>query len=303
MHMKNSVEIIKLNPTLSDKDVDKFKGALLSDKDYNTLITYDADVFCKETGATIAKFRKKVIPSKICKDAFENLKSASKPTNNRPYSGGKTNKKGNTTQYRIKKDGKISKTNQAMTSVNSGIIGYFDRNARFPYCRQTAFNEKEFSKFKKAYPIIKFVDNAYAELMPKEYKLQKQEADKTAQDFVIKDTAFTTVTVNKNWQTAVHTDAGDFEKGFGNLVALRKGRYIGGYFVVPKWGVAFDLQNSDLLLVDVHQWHGNTPIKLIDKDAKRISLVMYYRKNMIACGSAEEETDRAKHRQYGDKLN
>ena len=95
-----------------------------------------------------------------------------------------------------KKDGTMSKTNQAMTSVNSGIIGYFDRNARFPYCRQTAFNEKEFSKFKKAYPIIKFVDTKYAELMPEHYARQAKVADETSQDFVIRDTAFTTVTVN-----------------------------------------------------------------------------------------------------------
>jgi hypothetical protein len=139
--------------------------------------------------------------------------------------------------------------------------------------------------------------------MPNEYKLQREVADNTSKDFVIPDTAFTTVTVNKNWQTAVHTDKGDFEEGFGNLVALRKGRYTGGYFVVPKWGVAFDLQNCDLLLVDVHQWHGNTPINKIDDDAKRISLVMYYRKNMINCGTADEENEFAKKRKEGTKLN
>lgn len=302
MLMKKSVEIIKLKPTLSDKNVDNLQGALLSEKDYNTLITYDADVYCQETGKCIAKFRKKIIPSKICSDAYENLKQASQPTDNRSVSIGE--KENGTFQIkRIKKDGTVSNTTRALTDVNSGIIGYYDREARRPYCRQTSFNEKQFNKFKKAYPIINFVNKAYSELMPDKYKLQRNEADKTSQDFVIPNTAFTTVTVNKNWQTAVHTDAGDFEKGFGNLVALRKGRFLGGYFVVPKWGVAFDLQNSDLLLVDVHQWHGNTPIKMLDEDAKRISLVMYYRKNMIHCGSSQQETERAKNRKDGDKLN
>jgi hypothetical protein len=300
--MKESVEIIKLKPNLSDNQVDKLKGTLLSEKDYNTLVTYNADVYCEETGQCVAKFRKKVIPSNIASNAYNALKSVAISSSNRGISGGSMNDKGTFSEQRIKKDG--TKSNTALVdAVASGIIGYFDRNPRTPYCRQTAFNEKQFNKFKKAYPIIKFVDRAYAQLMPEQYKLQRDEADKTAQDFVINDTAFTTVTVNKNWQTAVHTDAGDFEKGFGNLVALRKGRYVGGYFVVPKWGVAFDLQNSDLLLVDVHQWHGNTPIKILDEDAKRISLVMYYRKNMIHCGTSEQETDRAKHRKEGDKLN
>ena len=64
-----------------------------------------------------------------------------------------------------------------------------------------------------------------------------------------------------------------------------------------------DLQQCDLLLVDVHQFHGNTPINKIDEDAKRVSLVMYYRKNMISCGSAEEEMNIVKRRQKGTHLN
>lgn len=290
------VNVIKLKARLSDDEAKKLAGNLLSENDYNTLITTDTDVYDEETGDCIAKFRKKVIPSNIAKNAYDNLKSAAKPSSNRAVGSGEPSK------LRRKSDGTISNTN-IVKQVNSGIIGYFDRNPRFPYCRQTAFNEKQFSKFKKAYPIIKFVDTMYAKLMPDHYALQRAEADKTSQDFVIKNTAFTTVTVNSNWQTAVHTDAGDFEKGFGNLVALRSGRYTGGYFVVPKWGVAFDLQQCDLLLVDVHQWHGNTPINKIDEDAKRVSLVMYYRKNMISCGSAEEEMNIVKRRQRGEKIN
>tara|TARA_R100000541_G_scaffold8779_1_gene16330 strand:- start:4174 stop:5052 length:879 start_codon:yes stop_codon:yes gene_type:complete len=290
------VKIIKAKPAIKDEDVSKLSGELLSESDYNTLITYDADVYCEETGVCIAKFRKKVIPSNIAKDAYKNLKNASSSTSNRATGSGEEARK------RILKDGTKSNTN-IVAPVNSGIIGYFDRSPRYPYCRQTAFNEKEFSKFKKAYPIIKFVDNYYAKLMPKKYKLQRDLANSTSNDFVIKNTAFTTVTVNKNWQTAVHTDNGDFEKGFGNLVVLRQGRYVGGYFVVPKWGVAFDVQNCDLLLVDVHQYHGNTPITKIDDDATRISLVMYYRKNMINCGTAYEEIEFAKNREQGTKLN
>lgn len=291
----------KLTPKMSDEQAAKLAGAMLGEKDFNLLVNYDADIFCSETGKTIAKFRKNIIPGNMVKDAFENLKSAAAATNNRGVGGGEK-KNGKFAEHKLKKDGTVSNTSRALTSVNSGIIGYFDRNARFPYCRQTAFNEKQFSKFKKAYPIIKFVDKMYEKLMPKHYKLQRDVADQTSKDFVIPDTAFTTVTVNKNWQTAVHTDKGDFEKGFGNLVALRKGRYTGGFFVVPKWGVAFDIQNCDLLLVDVHQWHGNTPIIKIDEEATRVSLVMYYRKKMIHCGTADEEMNIAKNRQKGQKL-
>ncbi|QDP51710.1 MAG: hypothetical protein Unbinned92contig1003_23 [Prokaryotic dsDNA virus sp.] len=302
--MNQKVNEYRVKPRMSDDDAKKLLSTLLTDSDYNNLITTDADIYCEETGELLAKFRKKIIPSNIAKDAFDNLKSAATPSSNRMTSNGEKNEKGNTSQNRIKTDGTRSNTNSAVGDApNSGIIGYFDRNPRFPYCRQTAFNEKQFAKFKKAYPIIKFVDTKYAELVPEKYALQRAQADATTQDFVIKDTAFTTVTVNKNWQTAVHTDKGDYEKGFGNLVVLRQGKYTGGYFVLPKWGVAFDVQNCDLLLVDVHQLHGNTPIHNVSDDATRVSLVMYYRKNMIHCEETQKEIERAKRRELGTSIN
>ena len=32
--------------------------------------------------------------------------------------------------------------------------------------------------------------------------------------------------------------------------------------------------------MDVHEWHGNLPMVPIDKDAKRLSIVCYLRKNL-----------------------
>lgn len=310
---------IVLKPLMSIEASDKFAGKLLSENDCVTLIEFDADIYDKESGKCIAKFRKGVLPANVQKDAFDSLLVAAKSSSNRGTAGGAEDDEG-TGGYRLKKDGTvsktwhstnalklrkngtISKTSESMNIVNSGIVGYFDRNARIPFCRLTAFNQQHFDKFKAAYPIIKLVDKKYAELMPEHYKRQRKFADKTSQDFVIKNTAFTTVTVNKNWQTAVHKDAGDFKDGFGNLVALRKGKYIGGHFVVVRWGVGFDLQNGDLLLVDVHQWHGNTPIIKDNEKVVRLSLVMYYREKMFECGTIAQERERAKKRTKGTPL-
>jgi hypothetical protein len=297
------IKTIKLKPIMSVEESDKKEGALLKQSDCKILITQDTDVYDEETGKCIAKFRKNVIPGSVQVAAYNSLLPAAKPTNNR---GNATKKEegGNASKNRINKNGTMSKTTIADGgAVNSGIVGYFDRNVRFPNCRLTAFNKKHFDKFKKAYPLIKLVDNFYKTLMPKEYKAQRSEADKTSQDFVIKDTAFTTVTVNKNWQTAVHKDAGDFKGGFGNLVAIRDGDYSGCHFVVVRWGVGFDLRNGDLLLVDVHQWHGNTPMIKEQNNATRLSLVMYYRENMIHCDTMEKELQRVKNRKRGDTIN
>lgn len=295
------VKKVYVKAIMTDEEADKTAGKLLTDKDYSKIFREDVDVFDKDTGKCLAKFRRKLIPGDLQLAAFQSLLGAAKETNNRSTAT-KKGEDGKASRYRQLKNGMRSKTTIAEAPVNSGIIGYFDRNARFPYCRQTAFNQQELEKFKRAYPVIKMVNNLYAELMPEEFARQKKMVEQTSPDFVIKGTVFTTVTVNKNWQTAVHQDAGDFKGGFGNLVAIRKGTFSGGYFVLVKWGVGFDLQNGDILLVDVHQWHGNTPIILDDPKAVRLSLVMYYREKMHECGTMAQELKRAQNRKRGTPL-
>jgi len=295
------VKEIRVSPIMTEKKAEEYLGTLLGEKDYNILINYDCDVYCEETGMLLAKFRRGLIPREMIVSSWNSFEEAATVTQNRGMSAGKRDD-GVTGQNRLKRDGTVSKTRIA-DPVNSGIIGYYDRTMRAPYCRTTSYTANKFEKYKKCYPIIKVVSDYYKELIPDKWEYQKSYIDKTSPDFVIKDTVFTTVTVNKNWQTAVHTDKGDLLGGFGNLTAMRKGKYIGGYFVLVKWGVAFDLQNMDLLFTDVHQIHGNTPIKKLSKDATRISLVMYYRENMFVCGSAEEEMVIAKNRKSLKGLN
>lgn len=304
------MKTIYLEPKLTDEEVSSLAGKFLNENSYDTLVEEDCDCIDKETGNILFKFRKNVIPSNLAKDAYVNLRKKVPITDNRGISAGAITdseadalaaKEGALGYQRvndfrirlIKKDGTLSKTVKAK-EARSGIIGYFDRAPRIPYCRQTAFNEKHMDRFNKVYPVIKIVNDLYAELMPEHYRFQKSIVDQSSPDFVIKDTVFTTITVNKNWQTAVHTDKGDLEGGYGNLVVLRVGTYTGGYFCLPKWRVAVNLNNCDILLTDVHQWHGNTPIVGIEGQYERISLVMYYRENIQYCGSAIQELEHAK---------
>ena len=71
------------------------------------------------------------------------------------------------------------------------------------------------------------------EKAPKNHKIQYDRAHET--DYVIGDTAFSTVTINNNWRTALHQDAGDLKEGFGNLVILQEGDYDGGYLGFPQF--------------------------------------------------------------------
>jgi len=295
------IEVLKVKPIMTQEKAEAYEGEMLGDNDYIKLINYDCDVFCEETGQLLAKFRKNQIDKKLIVDSFPAFVEAAKPNANRGAAAGKID--GDKMRYfKVKKDGTMSKT--SVTKVaNSGVMGFMDRSIRVPYCRTTEYTTNNISKYEKCLPIIKLVSAKFKELVPDKWQYQKDYCDRTSQDFVINDTVFTTITVNKNWQTACHTDKGDLDGGFGNLVVMRKGKYTGGYFVLVKWGIAFDLQNSDILFTDVHQIHGNTPIHKLTDDATRISLVMYYRENMIACGARDQETILAKKRQTKHNLN
>ena len=169
----------------------------------------------------------------------------------------------------------------------SNIIGYFDKPDRnikvnAPPCRETAFTSQQVEKWNRVIPLIQEIDKQFKKLIPDRHKKQLQRAKQTPK-FQIKGTSFSTVTINYNWRTALHTDAGDLPQGFGNLVVLEEGEYSGGYTGFPQYGVCVDVRHGDFLGMDVHKFHCNTEIRPITKNYSRLSLVCYLREKMIRC--------------------
>lgn len=195
----------------------------------------------------------------------------------------------------LKKDGTLSKTRYSLVTP-SYIAGHADPSARFPYCRQTAYTHKYPERMRALLPCLRRVSELFATHLPERYAAQQAMIERTSPAFTIPGTVFTTLTVNRNWQTALHQDAGDLKAGFGVMLCFRFGTYEGGYFTLPQFRVAFDLRAGDLLLADVHEWHGNTPIQGNPSRYERITMVCYYREKMIHCGTVEEEVQRAKQR-------
>ena len=187
----------------------------------------------------------------------------------------------------------ISDTNYA-APVFSGVAGWFDRYPRIPYGRATSYTEKNFEKFKLAYPFLQSLSKAFSELLPKRYAYQKSCADRIDPEFHVPGTPFTTITVNKSFRTAAHRDAGDLHEGFSNLSVLTNGkRYSGGMLVLPEFKVAVNIRPGDLLLINNHFGiHGNTPIVLDEEGAERYSVVCYFREKMLELGSKEYEDSR-----------
>jgi len=300
------MHIINVKPILTDEEIKNLEGKYLDDSHIKHLINKDTIVY-NENGEPILVLIKNCVPSNIAKDAYYSLRKAASKTNNRGVAAGElpkdlkvgdkwegftVGKIANGRAYRLKKDGTISNSPVAK-AVESGIIGYADRYPRIPYCRTTAFTEKNFDEYKKSVPYIQLISKLFQKYLPERYNNQLAKYNETNEDFKIKNTVFTTVTVNRNFRTAAHYDAGDLPEGFGNLGVLSTGKYKGGYTVIPRYGVAVDVQNCDLALFDVHELHGNTEL-ISSEPFERISVVAYFRKKMVNCGSAKEELELAK---------
>ena len=145
--------------------------------------------------------------------------------------------------------------------VASNPIGFYESSTNFCKlpCRLTHFTRTNFDKFNEGLPFIQKIDSMFQKLIPESYEKQVTQANKKPH-LKIPDTAFSTITINRNFRTALHRDAGDYKDGFGNLTVIERGKYHGGYTIFPQFGVAVDVRNGDFLAMDVHQWHSNTPI-------------------------------------------
>lgn len=278
------------------------QGKFLGVDSYDKLLTEDTDAYSMQ-GELLLRFRKNAIPLPILIEGYMGLKHGVRLTEARGTAAGESFK-------RKRLDG--STTNTTVNNrVETGAAGYMDANAMVRYCRMTALTAEYFNDFKRSYPFVKHVSNLYKELCPEYYARQLNIVKGSNKNYIIPETVFSTVTVNRNFQTAVHKDSGDYPHGFGNLIVYREGEnWSGSYFCLPQYRVAVDMRNTDLLFVDVHKWHGNTPFinfnpsptpfsnsKLNPQKEMykpggvdmRFAFVMYYRENVINCKQPAQE--------------
>lgn len=264
-------------------------GKFYGEKHYSTIIKEDCDCYWIDKNGNkliLFKLRKKAIPEEYVGDVINTFLSHTKKLNsNRGYaSGAFTNGK-----FR-KSDG--PKSVSYSREAPSGISGYFDRpshhiKGRFNtniVCRTTRFTRDYPLKWNSSLPFFISIDRLYKKLAPLHHKKQKKFIDdKILNCYKIKHTVFTTVTSNYNWRTACHTDSGDFLDGLGNLIIMGDEKWKGCYLGFPEFQIAVDVRPLDFLLMDVHQYHCNTRIKV--NKGMRLSFVCYLRENMKLCNT------------------
>jgi hypothetical protein len=272
---KGSVTIYHLEKDYDDNQLLKYMNKKIKREHIKTIIDHDADVYNTE-GKLLLRFRKNKLSTKNIQEFYDNAIDFAL----------------NTSSNRGSATGSKKKNIYENPKVMSNIIGYFDRLSpiqKFIFkkqgkplpliqVRETRFLQDYPDKYKKLIPLIKEIDKYYKQFVPEQYAKQKKKANQTP--FRISDTAFTTITTNVNYQTTIHTDKGDDIEGFGNLAVIEHGKYTGGETCFPQYGVGVDVRMGDIIYMDVHQPHGNLPIILENKDAKRLSIVCYLRKGI-----------------------
>lgn len=174
---------------------------------------------------------------------------------------------------------------------DTGIVGYYDylNNPTQHKCRETNYMRGHFGEVMEgAAPLLRDIDDVYRKCAPVHHNLQRIAIPSQFQLF---DTVFSTITVNRNFRTAVHTDSGDFRSGLGVLCVI-DGEFEGCHLAVKKLKRAFRLKVGDVLLFDTSLEHGNTEVLGSTGDWKRVSLVCYLRNGLM---SAVCELERRKH--------
>jgi len=178
--------------------------------------------------------------------------------------------------YALRKDGTVSNSHFA-NPASSAIVGWTDippRNDKSKKRRLTAWTEKNLEKCKESWPGLEKVSNAYMRMMHDRWK--KQDALAGATDTRFGETAFSTITVNWKYRSALHQDKGDYKEGMGCLF-MQADSNGGGELLFPEYGIAAALETGDLLLFNPHIWHCTAPIA---DSNPRSSFVCYFRENL-----------------------
>jgi len=263
---------MKVKKQFTDEQMESLKNTFVKREHIHTILKKDAEVYT-EDGKLLLFFRKKKLTGG--QDFYDLIADFTKknPSTNRGSASG--------SEFKL-----IGQHPKIQTTIS----GYFDKwtpnqkalfkkkGMKTPVeVRETMFTSHHPEKFQQMIPFIKQIDTLYKKYLPEYYEKQARKARET--HFKIADTAFTTVTTNINFQTTIHTDKGDDEEGFGNLAVIEKGKYSGGETCLPQYGIGVDVREGDVLFMNVHEWHGNLPIKY-EKDAERMSIVCYLRKRV-----------------------
>lgn len=315
-----------LAPTdLGEQAALKLCEQLLDDRHYDLLVD-EAGIVETPDFEPLAVLFKKRLPQ----DLLDAVRPIVRKAAHRKVAGGRRGVAAGTgMQPRRNKDGSVGKVTGVPSAEDlndedyrriypamDGTFGFLDRTIGggqvYP-CRLTMYD----GALPEELALMSYLAKAVAEVfqqsaMSMEWEAQFKKASQTPLAFLIRTpeghTPFTTITCNKSFRTAAHVDANDLKEGFGVLCCL--GDFEGCDLVFPRYRTAVRYREGDVLLANVHQVHGNTPLLNPDgsepklgREPERLVCVFYYREKMDQCESTiEKEHEFINSREKGDKM-
>ena len=291
---------LALRPALSDEELSRLVGERPTDRHFDTLVAQDADAHDVDAGRLIFRFRKGVLPAaavRVAREVFGDIDERMKPSSSRMAAAGRLDLQRvqalrpdvlavhpnpeNPFEGQIElRSGEVLKSN-VCNPVKSFFAGYnYDRYRRYhERGYPTGFSARFPDDWATAVPFFEAIGDLLLDHMPDEARAMHRwcEEHSVKPAFTIGRTCLSTVAVNVNYESCFHLDRGDMRDGYSTLTAVSVGgSYTGGYLVLPRYRVAVDVREGDVLFNQSHvDLHGNAPIRPDAPGAKRVSFVTY----------------------------
>lgn len=275
----------RLRTKIHPKELEQKIGKILTDSDYNLLLTRAARIL-KPDGKPLCVYLPGAVTDEM-NGAYKMLQTLKMKSDNRGLASG---------TKRVNAGGSRTRS----MPIHSGVMGAMDPAPNRNYCRLTHYTREHVDKWEGTFPLLRAITGHFKQQVPDRFNAQNARAQNTHTEWVVPGTPFTTITINNSYSTGVHTDKGDLDEGFSCLAVGRRGAYTGGYLTFPEYRVAVNMQHGDLILMDAHEWHGNTKMICACGEvlsagpcnvclSERISVVCYYRTEMAKCESMSKE--------------
>lgn len=296
----NNVKRYVLSPVLSGETLRALQGERATDQHFHTLIAEDADAYDADTGRLVFRLRKGVLSTAytdIARQVFGDIDERMSPSYTRRTAAGRLDLQRvqafrpdviavhpnaeNPFKGQFETSSGQPKTIQC-NPVKSYMAGY--TCDRFYKRRLAGFSKAFPEDWEKAAPFFEAIGDLLDRHMFYEargmHRWCVRHAVKPA--FTIGRTCLSTVAVNVNYDSAFHRDRGDMQDGYSTLTAITVGgSYTGGNLVLPRYGIAIDVREGDILFNQSHvDLHGNSPIHPETTGSKRVSFVTYLKKGL-----------------------
>jgi len=289
-----------LRPMLSDVALSRLQGERATDQHFDTIIAGDADGYDVETARLVFRLRKGILPTAytdIARQVFGDIDERMKPSWSRMSAAGRLDLE-RVQAFRpdviavhphpknpFKGQCELSSGKRLESKCNpvkSYMAGY--NVDRFYRKGPAAFTMKFPEKWQHAIPFFEAIGELLDQHMFYAASVMHRWCVRHAvkPTFTIGRTCLSTVAVNVNYDSAFHWDVGDMRDGYSTLTAISVGgSYSGGYLVLPRYGIAIDVREGDILFNQSHvDLHGNYPVHPETPGAKRVSFVTYLKRRL-----------------------